>query len=115
MVSAPPTLSVLVPSEKAKALAAPVMVAVLPAVSDPPVTLIDRRPDAPPTAPLSTLALPRESVPVLAPAVEVMAPISVVLGARLMTPSPAKFVAVMLIEPEAKLTVPPPDTSSVVA
>ena len=91
------------------------MVALAPASELPPCTLIDRRPTAPPTAPSSTLAPPNTKVPVLAPAVVVSAPMTVVFGARLIVPSPSKLVAATLIEPLLKLTAPVPVTFSVVA
>ena len=58
---------------------------------------------------------PIDNVPVLAPAVVVSAPITVLFGASPMVPSPPKFVAVMLMEPLLKFTVPVPATFSVVA
>src|SRR3978361_2294728 len=115
LVKAPPTFNVLAPSENAKESTAPVIVAVEPAILLPPTTLIDRSPTAPPTAPFSTLALPSARVPVLAPAVVVSAPLTVVFGASAILPSPAKLVAVMLVDPLLKLTVPPPATFNVVA
>jgi len=77
--------------------------------------LIERSPTAPPTAPSSTLPPPSARVPVLAPAVVVSAPMTVLFGPRPMKPSPAKFVAVTLIEPLLKFTAPVPATFRLVA
>src|SRR5471032_2355391 len=85
------------------------MEALTPAVLLPPTTLMFLRPLAPPTAPVRALAPPRDRVPVLAVLV-VSAPISLVLGARLKVPPPAKFVAVMLVEPLLKFSEPVPLT-----
>src|SRR4051812_19204151 len=89
------------------------MDALTPAVLLPPTTLIALIPLAPPTAPVRTLPLASDKVPVLAVLV-VRAPVSFVLGARLMVPLPAKLVAEMLVEPLLKLSDPVPLTVVVV-
>src|SRR5471032_685587 len=85
------------------------MVALTPAVLLPPATLTALRPLAPPTAPVRALPPAKVNVPVLAVLV-VSAPMSFVFGERLIVPLPAKFVAVMLVEPLLKLSAPVPLT-----
>src|ERR1700730_18442550 len=90
------------------------MLAVTPAVLLPPTTLMALIPLAPPTAPPKRLPLPSTNVPVFAVLV-VRAPVSVVLGARLIVPSAPKIVAALSVDnPLLKFTPPVPLTCSVV-